>query len=161
MEGDDGTLGCRLPEGDVRDGTGTAKDAQASLPAACEGGHALDYVATTGDLHHVGSEGVGAVPVYDDGGLGLVPRPSRPTPGPARRFAIGPGGGYRHQFLAVSKAAAASVVIGIADVFAVSLLASSMEATLVVLGFGLLQLVVEVVREVSCVEWRRKMMSMS
>lgn len=158
MEGDDGTLGRRLTERDICDGTSTAKDAYASLPAAREGCHALDYVAASGDLHDVGSEGVGAVPVYDDGGFGLVLRPGRPTPGPAPPLAIQPGG-YRHQFHAISTAAIASVVVGITDIFTVSLLAS-IEAPLVVLGFGLLQLLVEVVMEVSCVEWRRKMMSM-
>lgn len=159
MEGDDAPLRGWLLEGDIGDGAGAAKDAHTALPAACEGGHTLDDVTATSNLHDVGSEGVGAFLVYDDGGLGLVLRPRRPAPGPACGVAICTGQVYLQGIFAIAVAATASVVIDIAVIIVITLLAS-IEAPMVVLGFGLLQPLVEVVMEVPGVEWRCEVITM-
>ena len=159
MEGDDASQRGWLLESDIGDGASAAKDAHTLLPAACEVGHTLDDVTSTGNVHDVGSEDVGAFLVYDDGELGLVLRPRRPAPGPACCIAIRTGQVYLQGIFAIAVAAAASVVIDVAVIIVVTLL-TAIEAAMVVLGFGLLQPMVEVVMEVSGVEWRWEVMTM-
>lgn len=64
--------GCRLAQGDVRNGAVPAEDAHSPPPPPRVDGDAVDNVGPRGDLEHVGSEPIGAVARDDYRGLGLV-----------------------------------------------------------------------------------------
>lgn len=69
----------RLPDGDVDDGTTTAKDAHAAATPPCIDGDTLDYVVSRGDFKDMGLERVWAFTGDDYGGLGFVFGPWRPA----------------------------------------------------------------------------------
>lgn len=82
---------------DISDGSAAAEDANSSLPAPGKSGDAVHDIAAVGDFHDVGSESIGAVPGYDDGGLGLVLGARGAAPGSPRDLALPGTGGA--QFL--------------------------------------------------------------
>lgn len=144
-------------QGYISDSSTAAKNTYPSLSFSCEVRYALLDVASVGDFHYMGPEGVGAVPGYDDGRLGLVLGACRATAGPSVATAAASALSLRsttegNQFFSLDRGGGGSV----ADIFfVISLEASRGYASLtaLLLVFGILVVVlVEVVLKLVVVE---------
>lgn len=109
------------------------------MSTPCESGDTFHDVAAVGYFHNVGSQRIGAVPGYDDGGLGLILGAGGTAAGPSCDLGLSGTGGPQLIFSLQRGGATRGVLVSAAAIAFDSAVDSA--AVLFVLGI----LVVEVV----------------